>query len=108
MTRRQALDKIRHDSGVKFADGFNQDFAKRAFEEKLADLDLEDLSDPDSYKSLVESFRAENPAWIQADSAGGTGVKTGEKTKAGKLTMEAWKALPFNEQQARRKEVLEQ
>ncbi len=107
MSRKQALAEIRRNSGVKFADGFNQAIAERAFEEKFADLDNDDLSDPESYKSLIEAFRSENPAMVRADSNGGTGVKTGEKSKAGKLTMEAWKALPFTEQQARRKEVLE-
>ena len=108
LKRRQSIDRITREQGLRSAEGIDPAIWDMAVQNSFADLDGDDLQDADSVGAAVSSFRDRNKGMILADSAGGTGVKTTEKSPAGKLTMEAWKSLPFAEQQARRAEVLNQ
>ena len=106
LKRRQNIDRQVRENGLRMAEDVDPALFDMGVQSAFATLDDDDLEDADAVAAVVGSFRGANKALLMADSAGGTGVKTIEKSPAGKLTMEAWKSLPFAEQQARRAEVI--
>ena len=108
LKRRQSIDHVTRENGLRMAEGIDPALFDIGVQNAFASLDDDDLSDPDSIAEVVSKFKETNKALLMADSSGGAGVKTNDKTGAGKLTFEAWKSLPFAEQQARRSEILNQ